>query len=254
MGVFDLTAPLLSWIDTTVLGFLPGWLRILLWSAVAAALVMAVYALVSPQERLARLAREARKARAALTAYDGEFDGLAPLALRSLRLSLAHLGTAFGPALLAGLPFLFILVWMSNVFGHRLPEPGAPVALEVAPEQAALGARNAPLEPAGPGRFTLAWPQPDQSLALLDGAGRTLAELPFEDPVTVLHKHRWWNVLIANPAGYLPDDAALDSISFAMPREQYLGIGPAWMRGWEFAFLAPMTVFSLIIKLAFRIR
>ena len=114
MGVFDLTAPLLSWIDTTVLGFLPAWLRILLWSAVAAALVMAVYALVSPQERLARLAREARKARAALTAYDGEFEGLAQLAIRSLRLSLAHLGMAYGPALLAGLPFLFILVWMST--------------------------------------------------------------------------------------------------------------------------------------------
>jgi hypothetical protein len=254
MGVFDLTAPLLSWIDTTLLGFLPAGLRIILWSAVAAALVMAVYALVSPQERLARLAREARKARAAVTAYDGEFDGLAPLALRSLRLSLAHLGAAFGPALLAGLPFLFILVWMSNVFGHRLPEPGAQLAVEVTPEAAALSARNATLEPSGPGRFMLAWPPPDQSLALLDGAGHTLAELPFEDPVTVLHKHQWWNVLIANPAGYLPEDAGVDSLTFAMPRQQYLDFGPAWMRGWEFAFLAPMTIFSLIIKFAFRIR
>jgi hypothetical protein len=254
MGVFDLTAPLLSWIDTTVLGVLPAWLRVLLWSAVAAALVMAVYALVSPQERLGRLAREARKARAAVTAYDGEFEGLAPLALRSLRLSLAHLGAAFGPAVLAGLPFLFILVWLSNTFGHDLPAPGALLAVEVAPEQAVLSARNAPLEPAGRGRFTLTWPQPDQHLALLDGSGRVLAELPFEEPVTVLHKRRWWNLLIANPAGYLPEAAALDSVSFAMPRQQFLGFGPAWLRGWEFAFLAPMTVFSLLIKFAFRIR
>jgi hypothetical protein len=71
--------------------------------------------------------------------------------------------------------------------------------------------------------------------------------------VAVVHKRRWWSWILGNEAGYLPDSAAADSISFALPSREILTIGPAWMRGWELTYFVSLLIVSLAIKLGFRI-
>jgi hypothetical protein len=71
--------------------------------------------------------------------------------------------------------------------------------------------------------------------------------------VPVVHKRAWWNLLLANPAGYVPDEALVSRVELALPGRRYLAIGPDWLRGWEAAFLVPLVIASLLLKLVFRI-
>jgi hypothetical protein len=78
-------------------------------------------------------------------------------------------------------------------------------------------------------------------------------ERPLSAPVTVLHKTQWWNVLVANPLGYLPPDSPLDRVEIDLPRRELLPFGPWWLRTWEFVFFTTLVAVSLVIKMLFRL-
>ena len=58
----------------------------------------------------------------------------------------------------------------------------------------------------------------------------------------VLHTRQWWNVLLANPAGYLPDTAGALEITLQLPEMSLLEFGPGWLRHWLFWLLLPSIV------------
>jgi hypothetical protein len=70
----------------------------------------------------------------------------------------------------------------------------------------------------------------------------------------VVHKRQWWNALIGNPLGYLPDNASVEEVSLALQPKVLLRGVPGWMSGWEFPFLLAMFMFSMGIKIAFRLQ
>ncbi len=74
-------------------------------------------------------------------------------------------------------------------------------------------------------------------------------ELPPQAPTPVLHKRQWWNALIANPAGYLPEDAPVESLRLGLPSHEILPLGPDWMRGWLFTYFVLLIDASLGFKL-----
>lgn len=78
------------------------------------AVSMAIYAMVSPQERLKELERESADVRGRLARYEGDFDGGMVLVRTQLSLALRRLGLSIGPALLAGLPVLVALAWIGD--------------------------------------------------------------------------------------------------------------------------------------------
>ena len=45
-----------------------------------------------------------------------------------------------------------------------------------------------------------------------DPAGHVISTIPWAAPIATIHKRQWWNVLVGNPAGYLPDDAGVERI------------------------------------------
>src|SRR3546814_14368405 len=71
--------------------------------------------------------------------------------------------------------------------------------------------------------------------------------------LTSLHKEQWWNVLIANPLGYLAADSPLELVEIDLPRREVLPFGPWWLRTWEFVFFTTLVAASLAIKLLFRL-
>jgi hypothetical protein len=71
--------------------------------------------------------------------------------------------------------------------------------------------------------------------------------------VPTIHKRQWWNVLVGNPLGYLPDSSRLESIELGLPQKEYLTVGPAWVRAWYVVFLGVVLAVSLAIKFAARI-
>ena len=130
LGLLDLPAPLFAWIDAGLAQALPPLGRLALWAVAAAVVSMALYRLLSPQATFALLKDESAAARAALAGYEGPLAGLWPYVGRALAPAGTQLRLALGPALLASLPVLVLMVWLGAHYGHHLPEPGECVTVQ----------------------------------------------------------------------------------------------------------------------------
>ncbi len=160
-----------------------------------------------------------------------------PLIRRLLGSSLAQLGRVLVPSVAASIPALCLLIWISTAYGHVFPAGDAP-----------------PLRPTPPS-VQARWLDTgaaDRRLALADALGWRV-EVTVAAPVTVIGRWRWWNLLMGNPAGYLPADAPADRVEIELPERQYLGIGPRWLRGWEFPFFTALLLVSLVFRRLLRI-
>jgi hypothetical protein len=255
MGLFDLPAPLLGAVDAALATFLPALVRILLWGVLAGWLTMLLYRALSNQEKIAVLKAEQKEHQKNIAGFDGEFDELLPLVGRALGTGMRQLGLSLGPALMATVPILFIVVWVAGEFAYRQPEPGTVVAIGIEPADA--DRTSLKWVPEGTGKTTgtgwdVDWPGEGSSIAL-QRESKTLLELPSTESIPVIHKRRWWNWLMANPLGYLDEGEPMDTINIALPAQQLSKAGPAWMRGWMFFFFGSFLLSSIAFKLALKI-
>ena len=133
MGLFDLPAPLFSLIDGVLETLLPSVARLILWGILAGWISMLVYRWLSNQEKIAALKSLQQLQQKQIAEFDGEFAELLPLIRRTLALGFRQLGLALGPALLASLPALFIIIWVAGAFGYRAPLAGEEISLRAEP-------------------------------------------------------------------------------------------------------------------------
>jgi hypothetical protein len=80
-----------------------------------------------------------------------------------------------------------------------------------------------------------------------------LLVLPLETAIPIIHKWRWWNLLMANPLGYLPEGGTADVVHIDLPEAVIIGAGPAWMRGWMFSFFTGFLLSSIGFKILLRL-
>jgi hypothetical protein len=240
MGLLDIPALLFSWADRQMASALPPVARLVLWAAVGAFVSIELYRLLSPQTRIRANQLEQRSLRHELDAYDGEFAGACPLIGRLLRTAAAQIVLVAPAALVASLPLVCLIVWISTAFGYQFPTPGTrvPVQVKESNYQAVWVAAKERLAP---------------RVVVTDDAGRRVAETSVGAPVPSLHKRQWWNSLIGNPAGYLPPSAPVQRVDIELPRITVMSIGPGWVRGWEAAFFATLIIASLLLKYIRRI-
>ena len=124
LGLFDLPAPLLHWVDEQITRIIPAPVAIALWAVLGGIVCLELYRIVSPQERISRIKRDAKAAQEELAAYDGEMEGAWPLMKSMLGLSLKRVGIVIPATLLAAYPVIALLVWMSSAYGHVFPARG----------------------------------------------------------------------------------------------------------------------------------
>ncbi len=246
MGVFDVPAPLFAWADQLMSQFAPPTVRVALWGIVGAAVSMGLYWLLSPQAKIKRNQAKSLEARRALDAYEGDFAGAWPQMRSMLGLALKQVGIVVIPAVLASLPVLCMLAWMSTAYGYKYPPAGVEPTIRTHPQQ--VQARWIVARAAGQSESHI--PQ----VQLLNERGQLTRVIPLPKPVPTVHKRQWWNALFGNPAGYLPHDAAIDRVEIALPPQELLGFGPSLIRGWEFLFLMVLLVSSIVIKIIFKIK
>lgn len=245
MGIFDLPAPVFDWLDALV-SPAPSMLRLTLWGALGALISMGLYRLLSDQDRIAAGKRELKQARRRLNDFDGEFAGAWPLMRAMFAASLYQIGRTAWPALIASLPLLSLIAWLSTAYGHAYPDPGSVPGIETRPPQ--LEGRWV-----APPRNAQAT-EPRQPYVLLHDQGRELkAAIGLAAPVPVIHKRQWWNLFVGNPAGYLPPELPIHHLRIDLPEKRYLGFGPGWIRGWHAIFFTSLLLFSIAMKLLLRI-
>lgn len=255
MGLFDLPAPLFLFLDTCV-DFLPAGLRVALWAFAGGILSMALYALLSPQAKIAQVKSALADTRTLMLEADDSFEELLGFARRSLLLSFRHLALVFGPALLSAFPLLCAMAWASNHFGYGFPSPGDVASLRVEPQDVEvelLVSGNASGSAAVSDELRFEWPAPPQTLALRDAAGQVVLHIPPASAIPIVHKRQWWNSLIGNPAGYLPQDSQVELVTLSMLPRDYLPFGPQWLRGWLSIFLIASVLGALVTKRLFGI-
>lgn len=240
MGLLDLAYPLFAWADVRFAALLSEAARIALWGVLAGIVSMFLYRYLSPQRRLAQIGAEERRLKQLLRQDEADLaDGLAS-ARRLLRLALLRLGLVFPPAILACLPVLSLMAWLYVNYAHELPPPGQEVSVRVAPENKRV-------------RWVVKDGQAPR-VKVKSEAGELLESRYVNAPVTLIHKRMWWNRLIGNPLGYLPDAGPVERIEIALAKKRYLRRGPDWMASWETLFLATLLLSSLTVRFAFRIR
>lgn len=256
-GVFDLAAPVFDAVDAALAAVhVAVPLRIALYAAVSAWLCMFLYRRCSAQETLARIRDELKTVRERLLAHDGDFAGLWPLLRGNLALSLRQLWLTAGPSLLASLPLLFVMPWLSNRFGEPDLAPGRAVEACVQPSERAASLRWEPAASATETRagcWTLVWPAASAPMRL-GGDGRVWAQLPFPAPGTIVHRKSWINALFGNPAGYLDAQAPFDALILDVAPDDWLPFGPAWLGHWMTLFMAVMLPLSLLLRHRWRLR
>jgi hypothetical protein len=253
MGIFDIFSPFFSWFDAILESVLPPIARLIFWGGIASILTMWLYVLFSSQEKLSKIKREAAETKKALNEYDGDFKGAWQLIRQSLRLSLKQIGLALGPTILASLPVLFMLVWLGTAYNYRLPETGEIINLKIFPTSAEVSFSPQAKKGLEEGQWQIYWPLSDKPLQLHDATNQLITTFPLSEPVPILHKRQWWNILFGNPIGYIPEDAILEKVEIALPENKYIKFGPEWMQFSEAVFLLVVIIGSLAIKILFRI-
>jgi hypothetical protein len=235
MGLLDLPAPLFDFVDRSLLGALPPLARLILWAIAGAAMSLALYRLLSPQRRIAQAKAAALDARRRLNAHDGDLESALPLMRQSMKAALRHVGLVFPAAIVASLPVLALLVWLDVAYGYQLPQD-----------------RQAPAVSVEPATYSGEW-RPNGSIEVRDKAGAEVAHLTLAEPITHIEKRQWWNVLVGNPAGYLPEQGPIERVTIALPERQYLPVGPDWLRSWVTVALTALVIASLLIMRIARI-
>lgn len=236
---------ILSWVDQLMVG-LPELARLMLWALLAAAVSMTLYRLTSPQAALRQIRGRRAELQARLRDFDGPLGGAMPLLASSLRLAFAQLLRVLWPTAVAALPLIVLIVWLDLTYGYRFPSPDSAALVSVETDPPAMRAqlRNFAGEP---GAGATGW------VVTLGESAPPVQAIALDLPVPVIHKLDWWNAVIGNPAGYLPNEALVDAISLDLPYREYLPVGPGWLRAWYVAFFAVLFAASLAIKLRFRI-
>lgn len=240
MGLFDVPAGIFSWVDAGVAGFLPAPARIAAWGVMGAVASLGLYWLLSPQQRMARIAEAEQRLKHAMWEDDTAMaEGLAA-ASSLIRLALVRLGLVLIPVLIAALPILSLMVWLDTQYGLALPRPGQTASIKAVPDTAHV--RWVPDN------------SPPARVEVLDQAGQVHQSVPIVVAVPVIEKRTWWNALIGNPLGYLANDSPAERVEISLEKQQYLSVGPDWIRGWEALFLVTLLAGSALLKWTLRIR
>jgi hypothetical protein len=233
MGILDLPAPLYLAVDGWLARALPPAGRFLLWGAVAGALSMIVYHLLAPRAKIEACKRRFADVRQRLWAEE-DFARAAPLIGAQFGAAFKRVGLALPASLLALLPVMTVVIWLDTAYGHTLEVEGNPPGTAVRPD--GFDARVVAV-PQGPPRLEVRH----------RGAGsEPLVQVAMTAAVTRIEKRRWWNALIGNPAGYLPEDGPVESVILDLRPREYLSFGPPFMRSWPALFFAAVTLASLL--------
>jgi hypothetical protein len=257
MGLFDALTPALLSFDNLLEPYSNAFIRLSFWALISALVSSFVFKKLSNPKKISQLKTTLKTMQNQLNQHDGEFSELKELAIGTIKLSIKRMVMTFVPALLASLPMLFILTFLSNHYELQQPQLNDSIHLNIEWEQhngqqLAQIQNNTVIN--SDASETVNWPALNNPIDLTNTANNTsIMTFPFTIS-TIIHKKQWWNSLIGNPAGYLMDDSDINSIGFDFKQQQIIKFGPPWARSWLFIYFFMTFAFSIVFLFLFKIK
>ncbi len=253
--MLNIVFQLFTAIDLWIALFLPLYGRLLLWGAVAGVAAMGIYAAVSNQSAIAALKTKTKNLRRQMLDPSLEKGSeFAALAKANLKTSLLYLGKVIGPALLSTLPVLLLAVWLDTYHGYELAEDREEVFVSIVPSHLDFDIIPAEIVRLKEMGVVNIEPVERGDAITVRTGGETIYSGPLlENPVPVIKKKNWWNLLLASQAGYIVSTSAIEGIHVNLARKKVLGRFPDWAAGWEGAFFMSVLITTLAFKAVFKI-
>ena len=256
MALFDLLSPILSAFDNLIEPFTSDLIRIIIWAFVSAFITSIVFKKLSNPEKITSLKVKLKAKQKQLNEHEGEFSELKGLAVDTMKLSIKRMGLTFLPAMLASIPIIFILTYLSNRYELTEPLASEIVPIKIVwesqeiPSTLTIKTNDSSLKSTQVDSIN--WPASGQTIEILDN-NNTIITFPITVS-SIIHKKQWWNSLIGNPAGYLNDKSQVNRIEFNFKKQEIIGFGPSWMHGWLFVFFFMTFAFSIVFLFLFKIK
>ncbi|WP_316976687.1 hypothetical protein [Shumkonia mesophila] len=238
MGLFNLPGPLYDLVDRAVFAAAPAPWRLVFWAVVAAVSSLLIYKWLSPQAKIAATKERVAELRRRMLDHDGEdLASAMPLIRAQLAIAFRHLGLVLPATLIASLPALTLMIWLDTSYARFLPD-------------------SAPFIEVVPAGFEGTWRTEADvpRITVRERTGQAVADIPVQKPIPQIEKRHWWNVLLGNPAGYLPDHGPVERVTVHLPEQAYLPFGPGWARSWMALFIPVFFVTSLFFYRIARIQ
>lgn len=216
MGLFDLPAPVLNFVDGVYALVLPDIIRILIWAFTAVALGLLLYGRLKE---------------------NGSGNTSAKSGWR-----------AYLPLVVGMLPALFITAWMSNSFEYENPVPGKKVKMEFHSmiSQNTSGLKSPPRLRID--KFEKQWPKLDGRLVYRDTESSNGAALRASTIVPVVTKKSWTNAFFGSPVGYIPDGFAIQKIKFGAQVRKIFPFENYWLSNWKIWFLSALALAYFVLR------
>ena len=247
-GLMGLPFPVYSAIDSCVSGLLGAPGSMIFWALTCSMAVMFLYRLCSPQTHLKILKQRMREIQAELTADPDDLQAALRLSGKNISIALKRFLLTFLPTCVAILPLLSVTAWINSKYGPSFCEDGTVIQVQAHPEGMHI------LSPTPNGAImTNSVAAASGTLTILKETGKPLLKISGPARASFIARKRWWNWLMGNPMGYLPDDADVEAVVFDFKRQEILPFGPDWMRRWEALFFFCMTIASIALKIVFKV-
>lgn len=235
-GVLGIPFSFYDAMDGLVAGLIGSVSSIIVWSLLCSVAVLFLYRLCSPQAKLRVFKQRMREIQSDLIKDPDDLALMLRLSGENIRIALTRFLYTFLPTCIAILPLLSLTSWLNAEYGYVSPESSAQIEATGMP-----GEVNVRVETVAEG------------LVIFDATGTRIGDVELPPQGQGLGRKVWWNMVLGNPMGYLSDDASINSVEFNFERREFISFGPGWLRGWEAIFLLGMTVFSSVLKIAFKV-
>ena len=215
---------------------------------------MWLYLLASDQLGIAALKNETRMLRKRMLAEDLENKEVMSIAKENLFVSLRLVTKVFFPSLIASLPVLFFVIWLSSHMTYDRSNDATGVSVNVIPSVGNLEFLPNDMFILKEGEIRLMMKSELQTIKVVSPEGLVYEGRPQAHPVDGVYKKQWWNTFLGNAAGYVENNATVDEIKWGFPRRIYLEGVPSWMSTWEFPFFASLIIVAIVLKFTLRIQ
>jgi|GEM_PF-1867856 len=254
LGFFDLLTPALTAFDVWLESFVPLVGRLLIWSLISAAISLWIFKILSNPGKSTAIKVELKATQKELNNHDGEFSELKQLALKSIALSLKRIRVTLFPAIISMLPIIFILVFLSNRFDFQTPQSGDLIQYTVDWQNPGHVATVSWLSINSQiNTEVLTWPSEGDAFELVVNGKSEGVTVPIS-LVPMIHKKQWWNMLFANPAGYLSDESLLSSIHFEFKPQEPGKLLGKYFDDWKWPYFIMVFIFSIVIIFTFKVK